>query len=106
MTPCSTNDSWALKMGGKFSHTGVLPEVGQKQKTEKKEERRKRERLKVGNNNGQLRIANQRRKKYPNLRNRFAENIWALEGSQKILAENHALSNRFLMIQRLVKYMV
>ena len=34
----------------------------QKQKTEKKEERRKRERLKVGlkvgNNNGQLRIAN------------------------------------------------
>ena len=35
-----------------FSH-GSFPEVGQKQKTQKK-----RERLKVGNNNGQLRIAN------------------------------------------------
>ena len=32
-----------------------FPEVGQKQKTEKK---KKKERLKVGNNNGQLRIAN------------------------------------------------
>ena len=31
---------------------GSFPEVGQKQKTEKKEER-----LKIGNNNGQLRIA-------------------------------------------------
>ena len=48
----------------------------------------------------------QRRKKCPNLRTRFAENIWALEVSQKILAENHALCNQFLMIQRLVKYMV
>ena len=36
-----------------FAH-GRFHEVGQKQKTEKKEE----ERLKVGNNNGQLRIAN------------------------------------------------
>ena len=35
-----------------FAH-GRFPEVGQKQKTEKK----KRERAKVGNNNGQLRIA-------------------------------------------------
>ena len=33
---------------------GSFPEVGQKQKTEKK----KRERVKVGNNNGQLHIAN------------------------------------------------
>ena len=32
---------------------GILPEVGQKQKTEKREQ----ERPKVGNNNGQLRIA-------------------------------------------------
>ena len=37
-----------------FAH-GRFPEVGQKQKTEKRE--RKRERPKVGNNNGQLRIA-------------------------------------------------
>ena len=35
---------------------GSFPEVGQKQKTEKKE--RKRERLNDGTNNGQLRIAN------------------------------------------------
>ena len=35
---------------------GSFPEVGQKQKTEEKE--KKKERLKVGNNNGQLRIAN------------------------------------------------
>ena len=34
-----------------FAH-GSFPEVGQKQKTEKKE-RRKRERAKVGDNNGQ-----------------------------------------------------
>ena len=34
-----------------------FPEVGQKQKTEKKEER-DRERLNDGNNNGHLRIAN------------------------------------------------
>ena len=33
---------------------GRFPEVGQKQKTEKKKER---ERAKVGNNNGQLHIA-------------------------------------------------
>ena len=38
-----------------FTH-GRFPEVGQKQKTEKKKERKK-ERAKVGNNNGQLRIA-------------------------------------------------
>ena len=36
-----------------FTH-GSFPEVGQKQKTEKK----KRKRPEVGNNNGQLRIAN------------------------------------------------
>ena len=36
-----------------FSH-GCFPKVGQKQKTEKE---RKKERLKVGNKNGQLRIA-------------------------------------------------
>ena len=35
-----------------FAH-GIFPEVGQKQKTE-----RKRRRAKVGNNNGPLRIAN------------------------------------------------
>ena len=39
-----------------FAH-GRFPEVGKKQKTEKKEE----ERLKVCNNNGQLRIANAHR---------------------------------------------
>ena len=38
-----------------FAH-GRFPEVGQKQKTEKKE--REKERLNNGNNNGQLRIAN------------------------------------------------
>ena len=38
-----------------FSH-GRFPEVGQKQKTEKKREKIK-ERPKVGNYNGQLRIA-------------------------------------------------
>ena len=37
-----------------FAH-GRFPEVGQKQKTEKKERER---RAKVGNNNGQLGIAN------------------------------------------------
>ena len=37
-----------------FAH-GSFPEVGQKQKTEEKEEER---RPKVGNNNGQLCIAN------------------------------------------------
>ena len=40
--------------GNKFSASGVSPEVGQKQKTEKK----KRERLNDGNNNGQVGIAN------------------------------------------------
>ena len=35
-----------------FAH-GSFPEVGQKQKTEKKEEDRERERLNDGNNNGQ-----------------------------------------------------
>ena len=38
-----------------FSH-GSFPEVGQKQKMEK--QRREKERLNDGNNNGQLRIAN------------------------------------------------
>ena len=44
-----------LKYWGKqvFAH-GRFPEVGQKQKTEKK----KRERLNKGNNNGHLHIAN------------------------------------------------
>ena len=40
--------------GKEIFSLGIFPEVGQKQKMEKKEE----ERLKVGNNNGQLRIAN------------------------------------------------
>ena len=39
--------------GKQIFSLGSFPEVGQKQKTE-----RKKERLKVGNNNGQLRIAN------------------------------------------------
>ena len=42
-----------------FAH-GRFPEVGQKQKTERERERekeRKKERPKVGNKNGQLRIA-------------------------------------------------
>ena len=37
---------------------GSFPEVGQKQKTEKIEKRKRERRVKVGNNNGQLRIAN------------------------------------------------
>ena len=41
---------WGKQM---FTH-GRFPEVGQKQKTEKK---KKRERAKVGNNNGHIRIA-------------------------------------------------
>ena len=40
--------------GKQIFSLGSFPEVGQKQKTEKREK----ERLKVGNNNGQLRIAN------------------------------------------------
>ena len=55
--------------GKQIFSLGSFPEVGQKQKTEKKE--RKKERLKVGNNNGQLCIANatsgQRWKKLFNL---------------------------------------
>ena len=43
--------------GKQIFSLGSFPEVGQKQKTEKKEERKK-ERLKVGNKNGQLCIAN------------------------------------------------
>ena len=43
--------------GKQIFSLGSFPEVGQKQKTEKKKER-KRERLNDGNNNGQLRIAN------------------------------------------------
>ena len=39
-----------------FTH-GIFPEVGQKQKTEKKKRERKRERLNNDKNNGQLRIA-------------------------------------------------
>ena len=41
--------------GKQIFSLGSFPEVGQKQKTEKKKE--KKERPKVGNNNGQLRIA-------------------------------------------------
>ena len=41
--------------GKQLFSRGSFPEVGQKQKTEKE---RQRERLKVGNNNGQLCIAN------------------------------------------------
>ena len=42
-----------------FSH-GRFPEVGQKQKTERKRKKeiKREERLNDGNNNGQLRIAN------------------------------------------------
>ena len=40
---------------------GSFPEVGQKQKTEKKERKKKIERLNDGNNNGQLCIANARK---------------------------------------------
>ena len=49
------------KSGGKqnFSH-GSFPDVGQKQKAEKEEEREK-----VGNNNGQLRIATPTRVAHP-----------------------------------------
>ena len=43
--------------GKQIFSLGSFPEVGQKQKTEKRT-RKKRERLKVGNNNGQLRNAN------------------------------------------------
>ena len=42
-------------LGTQIFSLGRFPEVGQKQKTEKREEKK---RLKVGNNNGQLRIAN------------------------------------------------
>ena len=42
--------------GGNYFAHGRFPEVGQKQKTEERE--RKKEKLKDGNNNGQLRIAN------------------------------------------------
>ena len=40
--------------GGNYFAHGSFPKVGQKQKTERE---RKKERPKVGNNNGQLRIA-------------------------------------------------
>ena len=43
----------ASRLGQQFTH-GRFPEVGQKQKTERK---RKKERLNDGNNNGQLCIA-------------------------------------------------
>ena len=42
--------------GEKMFSLGSFPEVGQKQKMEK--QRREKERLNDGNNNGQLRIAN------------------------------------------------
>ena len=42
--------------GGKILSLGSFPAVGQKQKTEEK--KKKIERLKVGNNNGELLIAN------------------------------------------------
>ena len=41
-----------------FAH-GRFPEVGQKQNTEKKKKKKKERGAKVGNNNGQLRIATQ-----------------------------------------------
>ena len=54
---------WANIGGNKFSHTGVSPKwVKSKRWREKKgengEKRKKERRGKVGNNNGQLRIAN------------------------------------------------
>ena len=42
--------------GGNYFEHGRFPEEGQKQKMEK--QRREKERLNDGNNNGQLRIAN------------------------------------------------
>ena len=39
--------------GGNYFAHGSLPEVGQKQKTERKKEEKKREIAKVGDNNGQ-----------------------------------------------------
>ena len=54
------SSSYAKILGGKFFSLGSFPKVGQKQKTEKREKikkERKKERLKFGNNNGQLRIA-------------------------------------------------
>ena len=45
--------------GNKFSATGVSPKwVKSKTWREKKKKKKERERAKVGNNNGQLRIAN------------------------------------------------
>ena len=44
--------------GKQIFSLGSFPEVGQKQKTEKKERKREEERLNDGNNNCQLRIAN------------------------------------------------
>ena len=49
------SSSYAKILGGKLFRTQEFPEVGQKQKTEKK---KKRERLNGCNNNGQLGIAN------------------------------------------------
>ena len=43
--------------GKQIFSLGIFPEVGQKQKTEKKSEKERKRRAKVGNNNGQLRIA-------------------------------------------------
>ena len=43
--------------GKQIFSLGRFPEVGQKQKTEKKERKREEERPNDGNNNGQLRIA-------------------------------------------------
>ena len=45
------SSSYAKILGEKLFRTRKIPEVGQKQKTEKKE--RERERAKVGDNNGQ-----------------------------------------------------
>ena len=44
--------------GKNYLAHGSFPEVGQKQKTEGEKRRKKERRPKVGNNNGQLRIAN------------------------------------------------
>ena len=54
-----------------FAH-GSFPEVGQKQKTERK--KREKERLNVGSNNGQLRIRACHRDFW---RNNFSPNILA-----------------------------
>ena len=48
------SSSYAKILGNQIFTHGSFPEVGQKQKTE---EKKKKDRAKLGNNNGQLRIA-------------------------------------------------